>query len=835
VRGSDGAAEFAGIPPRKEDGMTESHSATSHGSALAERLAEEMAARWRRGERPLAEEYLARHPDLRADPEAAIDLIHEEICLREEHGLPAPSSEILGRFPQWRTELEILLGCHRLLEPAAPAPRFPAVGETLGDFRLLAELGRGARGRVFLAVQAPLADRPVVLKVTPCGGREHLILARLQHTYIVPLYAVQDDAPHNLRLLCMPYFGGATLARLLDAVRDRSPARRSGRDLLTALDAAQAELPLALPARGGARQFLAQASYPQAVCWLAACLAEALHYAHERGLVHLDLKPSNILLAADGQPMLLDFHVAQGPLYPDRPPPERLGGSPAYMSPEQLAALDAVRAGRPVPIAVDGRSDVYSLGVVLYEALAGTRPARPPVALHRRNHAVSVGLSDVVGKCLAPDPAERYADAAALAGDLRRHLADLPLRGVANRSLGERWGKWRRRQPFALALAAMFVAVLTVLAVALVYLAREVEDVKAALAEGQAQLDKGLPAEAARTFRRGLLRAGDWPVARELARELSLGLGAADRALAADARRRVAEELHAVADQLRGEYGADWRSVEEQRDLEAVCRVLWGRREEITHHLDRDVEPNRNRQIHDDLLDLALLWADLRVRLARRSQVAAAHREALEILAEAEALHGPSPVLDHQRQRHALAGGDPAAAAEAGRRAAARAPRTAWEHCALGRALLRTATKVEPVPGAWPGLVRQCSLALAAAELQRAVDLEPQSLWPYFYRGACALRLGRYEEAVTAFTACTALAPGLATAFHNRALAEAALGRTDRAVRDCEEALRIAPGHPEARALRDRLQTGRGRLRQLRRRIRRPTTSSGGGGAAPAE
>jgi serine/threonine protein kinase/tetratricopeptide (TPR) repeat protein len=773
-------------------------------TALAERLAEEMAARWRRGERPLAEEYLTRHPELRAEPEAAIDLIHEEICLREEHGLPAPSPEILRRFPQWRSELEILLGCHRLLEAVPGAPTFPAVGETLGDFRLLAELGRGARGRVFLAVQAPLADRPVVLKVTPCGGGEHLTLARLQHTYIVPLYAVQDDAAHNLRLLCMPYFGGATLARLLDALRDRPPARRSGRDLLAALDQAQAELPAALPAGAAARR-LTLASYTQAVCWVGECLAEALHYAHERGLIHLDLKPSNILLAADGQPMLLDFHLAQGPLYPDRPPPERLGGSPAYMSPEQRAALEAVRLGRSVPAVVDGRSDIYSLGVLLYEALGGTRPARPTVPLHRLNPAVSVGLADVIHKCLAADARDRYADGAALAADLNRHLHDLPLRGVANRSWGERWWKWRRRRPFALTVFALCGAVLAVTAVVLVYFWREVEDARAALADGRAQLAKGLHEEAGRSFRRGLLRGGDWVLSPELTRQLSQGLQAADEAAAAAARARAAAALHAVAEQLRGEYGADGRSAAEQRDLEAVCRDLWGRRQEITGQLDQSLPPDVRRQVYDDLLDLALLWSDLRVRRARGAEAVAVRREGVEVLAQAETLHGPSPVLDHERRRYALALGDLEAAQEAGRRAAARAPQTAWEHGALGRSLLRSATE----PGEAPALVRGLSLALAAVELERAVDLQPQALWPHFYRGLCAFHLGRYEDAVTAFTACAALAPNLATVYHNRALAEAALGRTDRALRDCEKALRRAPNYPEARALWERLQAGR--------------------------
>src|SRR5436309_2986975 len=83
-------------------------------------------------------------------------------------------------------------------------------------------------------------------------------MARLQHTGIVPLYAVHDDAARQLRLLCMPYFGGATLARLLEALRGLPPGRRSGRDLLAALDRAQAEQPAAPPAPGRARQFLAR-------------------------------------------------------------------------------------------------------------------------------------------------------------------------------------------------------------------------------------------------------------------------------------------------------------------------------------------------------------------------------------------------------------------------------------------------------------------------------------------------------------------------------------------------------------------------------------------------
>src|SRR5205085_11221792 len=122
---------------------------------------------------------------------------------------------------------------------------------------------------------------------------------------------------------------------------------------------------------GPARDFFSRAGYVESVCVVGACLGDALQYAHERGLVDLDVKPSNVLLAADAQPMLLDFHLARAPLRRGEPVPEWFGGTPDYMSPEQVRTLEAVRQRRPVPADVDARSDVYSLGLLLYEALGG--------------------------------------------------------------------------------------------------------------------------------------------------------------------------------------------------------------------------------------------------------------------------------------------------------------------------------------------------------------------------------------------------------------------------------------------------------------------------------
>src|SRR2546423_2595822 len=113
-------------PPRPAAEAVSEVAAVTGG--LGERLAEEMVRRWWEGERPLAEEFLTQHPELWQRPEAALDLIYEEFCLRQQYGQETDPQDLFRRFPQWRSELEILLNCHRLLETPEAAPRFPAVG-----------------------------------------------------------------------------------------------------------------------------------------------------------------------------------------------------------------------------------------------------------------------------------------------------------------------------------------------------------------------------------------------------------------------------------------------------------------------------------------------------------------------------------------------------------------------------------------------------------------------------------------------------------------------------------------------------------------------------------
>ncbi|HEY7331298.1 MAG TPA: protein kinase [Gemmataceae bacterium] len=627
---------------------------------LVECLAEEMAQRWREGEQPCVEDYLTRYPQLCDQPEAALELLYEEIHHRQEQGQEIRADELLRRFPHWRREVRALLECHHLLTPSLAGPQFPTVGETLGEFHLLAELGYGTTSRVFLATQPSLANRPVVLKLGPRGGCEHLSLARLQHTHIVPLHSAHDFPSRRLSALCLPYFGGSTLDRILVALRDLSPVQRSGRDLMAALEFGERPAlagwwSLNQPADAGRSpsklsDFLSRLSYVQAVCWIAACLCDALHYAHERGLLHLDLKPSNVLLAGDGQPMLLDFHLARPPVPAGSPAPAWMGGTPGYMAPEQQAALDSVARRENVVVAVDVQADLYSLGVLLYELLGGELPVAcsSSRSLRRLNPCVSVGLADVVTRCLMPEPGRRYSSAADLAADLRRHLADLPLRGVANRSWSERWRKWRRRRRHALPLLILLSAITAAGCFALAHVSRQSNKAQAALREGQNFLDQLRYAEALNTFKHGIALVEDLPFGTDLKQHLH------DRLREAECGQAI-HELHLFCERVRPLYNAVTLPEAHARTVESHCRTIWEQREVIVERLRPRPGSELERQLRADLIDMALVSANLRVRLAAPNELAAARQQALKILDEAEALFGTSNELRRERQFHAQA------------------------------------------------------------------------------------------------------------------------------------------------------------------------------------
>jgi tetratricopeptide (TPR) repeat protein len=234
-------------------------------------------------------------------------------------------------------------------------------------------------------------------------------------------------------------------------------------------------------------------------------------------------------------------------------------------------------------------------------------------------------------------------------------------------------------------------------------------------------------------------------------------------------RQQIADELHTLVDRLRFLDGVESLPVDRLRNLESGCAEVWRGRSRLKKQATAPLAPEIEQRICADLLELAILWADMHVHLAPAEQLDQARHEALQVLAQAETELGSSVVLSRERQIYAEALGLSDEARRASDMVAKLEPHTSWEHYAVGRSLLRAGKS-----------------KAAAAQFQCAVDLEPQAFWPNFYAGISAYRLQQYEAALAAFSACVALAPDKAGCFYNRGLAYRALGREDLAARDFE-------------------------------------------------
>jgi serine/threonine protein kinase len=450
----------------------------------------EFTSRWDRGETPSIAEFLTLLGPARNSDAAA--LIYHAFCLAEAAGQNPDPASYIKRFPVQGRSLERLFCLHQAFDTSqfqlwADPVTLPEVGDKIGPFLLLRELGEGGFARVFLAEQADLDHRLVVVKVSTRITPEPRLLARARHSHIVEVFwhNLIDDG--SLQLVCMPFLGGATLAALLADRKRRGGRPRSGRDLLAELDRVSApEYPTADLARPS-REIIARLSYPKAVAWIIARLAEALDYAYSRGVLHGDVKPSNILLTADGQPMLLDFNLAvdwRSPSSDDLP--GDAGGTLAYMAPERLRAVGQLEDD-VVPRPVDRhRADLYSLGMVLLEALAGRTADHPrgspraprelarAFALSRqqgvetliRSCRVSIApaLRSILIRCLAPDAADRYNRASELAEDLDRWYSERPLAFAREphwRFTALRWARRRRLAVLAGAVSLVVTSVST--------------------------------------------------------------------------------------------------------------------------------------------------------------------------------------------------------------------------------------------------------------------------------------------------------------------------------------------------------------------------------------
>ena len=439
---------------------------------------------WRDGLSPRPEDWIGRLDPSR--PAEATELIYQAFCLAEADGLGPDPDDYLARFPGHRRSLARLFELHALATSddfdataSADAEALPEAGDEIGPYYLVRELGRGGFARVFLAEQSDLDGRLVVVKVTTRPSTEPRLLARSRHAHIVEVLSASTSDDGALQVVCMPFLGGATLA----AVNGATGRRRSGSDLLDRLDRASAPEYPASDLPRPARELIARTSHARAVAWIFARLAEALDHAHKRGVSHGDIKPTNILLTADAVPMLFDFNLAVDQR--DEVPSGLSGGTLAYMAPERLRAL-AHGPGTGDPIDRH-RADLYALGLVLVEALAGVAPEVPSgggdmLGLARMlaearaggvtafpgwdGLPIPAGLRPILAHCLAADPSGRYADGRSLAEDLDRWRRDRPPVVAPDAAWPARAARLARRMRLPIAATAVTLVAATIAAIA---------------------------------------------------------------------------------------------------------------------------------------------------------------------------------------------------------------------------------------------------------------------------------------------------------------------------------------------------------------------------------
>lgn len=436
--------------------------------SLASRVAEELLERLSRGEEPDLEEYARQHPE-------AAKLIHEVGPV-----LAALAGSGEGRAGTADEQLH-------------------AVPRTLGEFRLIREIGRGGMGIVFEAEQLTM-DRKVALKVLPLASlldKQRLIrfknevraAAILDHRNIVSIYSVGED--RSVHYYAMQLVEGQSLARVIQQLRgsdSKLGANSIGEavsqvprgvsepqpagdtklyDSAAELEPVSSEAELRTSIHNGSTApHKRRRDFYQAVARLGLQAALGLKHAHARGVLHRDIKPGNLLVNAEGRLWITDFGVARIEEDAGLTLTGDVIGTMRYMSPEQAAGGHSL---------VDHRSDVYSLGITLYElvalqpACAETDPRKlpehvaqkEPIPLRKLDPSIPEDLETIIRKATEKNPEDRYSTAEALAADLQRFLDDKPIK-AKDPNLFHRTLKWTRRHSDLAWTAAVMLLLATV-------------------------------------------------------------------------------------------------------------------------------------------------------------------------------------------------------------------------------------------------------------------------------------------------------------------------------------------------------------------------------------
>ena len=382
------------------------------------------------------DDYVNEYAELELRPLPS-DLIYEEFYFRQQSGLSVDPVSYLQKYPDQaktlRPMLDLLPDDHSTYLISRGHflnnPNFQS-GYIINDFELIMELGQGSFARVFKAKQQSL-NRIVAVKISQDIGYEPQTLAQMDHPFIIRVFDQRTASTDGLRLLYMEYAPGGTLQDIVEKVANMAPNTPDKQTLQRCLADTLNDRHESVPAFSTRIR-----PWSDVVCSMGIKLAMALDYAHHRGVLHLDIKPANILLTADGSPKLADFNTSLHTEFISTTPNEYLGGSMAYMSPEQLTACHP--EFDQTAKSLDGRSDIYSLGISLWQLLFGERPypnqntengllQAMSDMIETRNQELAIsaiqrdkapGLVDILKRCITPKPEDRIPSGSALAKQL---------------------------------------------------------------------------------------------------------------------------------------------------------------------------------------------------------------------------------------------------------------------------------------------------------------------------------------------------------------------------------------------------------------------------------
>jgi tetratricopeptide (TPR) repeat protein len=575
-------------------------------------------------------------------------------------------------------------------------------------YEIISELGRGGMGVVYLARQCSL-NRRVALKMLPAGAGSDLAsrirfrteaeaVARLQHPSVVQIHEIRelDGRP----FLALEYVAGGNLAQAI-AGKPQPPS-----------EAAR----------------------------LVETLARAVHHIHHHGILHRDLKPTNVLLTEDGTPKLSDFGLARLMDREGLTRTEAVIGTPNYMAPEQ-ARGDTRKIGVS--------ADIYSLGAILYELLTGRAPfygstaletlaqvcTQEPVRPRSRQRSVPLDLQTICLKCLEKEPGKRYADAAALAGDLRCFVEGRPIEARPVPIWQRAW-RSARRHPVRIAWTAGVAALIAVLLATGAHMRSEHLLVRQ---RGEQKYQRFVERRD-QALLNGLLAPEEGA--------LFLGADAAATLSAAESNAREALALAGV-------------------DAEADIKTVGS-----------DFPPARQAEVTADCYALLLVLAGVSERQpVPGEEDKVRYRKALGILERAAQL-GLQTQASCSRRAHLLEMLEDPEGAQAARSQAASLPSdNALDYFLVGEEHYRR--------GQWRA---------AMETFNRALALQPGHFWAQFFLAVCHLKVQQWDAARAGLNACLARQPDFIWAYLFRSFANEWLQAWPEAEADFQAALQLNPG-----------------------------------------